>query len=601
MLARSDRPTTTGRAGRLASAVAAGRALAPFFAGGSWLLAVVAATSLIRGFTEAGLLYLVVQAAMLVAAGEQAADLALGPVVIESAGRASIFAACLVLVFALFLLAVATSAAAAALTTRSLNRARKRTFSSFVASPWRVQSEEPEGRLQTLLSGHVQRVGNGSLQLTNGITALLSFVAYMVSAVLLDPLAAGVVVSGVTLVGLVLLPLTRLSRRLSGETMQLNTRYAGRIAQAVRLAKEMRVFDVGEEVTRRLAAHADEAERLGFRSRLLTKLTPSIYQYSALLLVVCGLIIISAMGGGEVSQLGAIVLLLVRALSYGQQMSSTAQQLAETRPFLDELVEMQARYERHRSPREGRRLQGMETLALRHISFAYQGDESVLDDVSLTVDAGEAIGVVGPSGSGKSTLVQVLLRLQTPTAGVYEIDGRPAEGFALEDWYRQFAFVPQENLLLAGSIRDNIRFFRARLSDDDLEHGARLAHIHDDIVALPQGYETVVGPGARDLSGGQRQRLGLARALAGTPSVLVLDEPTSALDMRSEELMQQTLRDVSGSLTLFLVAHRMSTLSICDRILVLERGRVVALGTHVELESGNAFYQDALRLSQVAL
>ncbi|HEV2068502.1 MAG TPA: ABC transporter ATP-binding protein [Acidimicrobiales bacterium] len=557
--------------------------------------------SLTKGFAEAGLLYLVVQAAMLVAAGQQTTELSLGPVVMEQAGRGLIFAACLVLVLVLFMLAVVTSAAAAALTTRTLSRARKRTFGAFVASSWRVKSEEPEGRLQTLLSGHVQRVGTGSLQVTNGITALLSFVAYMASAVLIDPLAAGVVVFGVTVVGLALLPLTRLSRRLSGEAMQLNNRYAGRIAEAVRLAKEVQVFDVGEDVSRRLATDADEAERFGFRSRLVTKLTPSVYQYSALLLVVCGLVIISSVGGGEVAQLGAVVVLLVRALSYGQQLSSTAQHLAETRPFLDELLRAQDRYHRHRLPRDGHRLRRMDTIALRRVRFAYQPGEPVLDDVTFTVAAGEAIGVVGPSGGGKSTLVQTLLRLRTPTEGAYEIDGRPAKDFALGDWYRHFAFVPQENLLLAASVRDNIRFFRAHLSDDDLEHGARLAHIHEDIVALPQGYETVIGPGARDLSGGQRQRLGLARALAGTPNVLVLDEPTSALDMRSEELMQHTLRDISGSLTLFIVAHRMSTLSICDRILVLERGRVVALGTHAELESANSFYQDALRLSRTAI
>lgn len=585
--------------GRLASAADACRALAPFFADSSWLLVVVAVTSLARGFAEAGLLYLVVQAAMLLASGDQMTDLALGPLAIEQVGRGPLFAACLVLVGVLFLLAAATSAAAAALTTRTLSRARKRTFSAFLASSWPVQSGEPEGRLQTILSGHVQRVGNGSLQLTNGVTALLSFLAYMVSAMLIDPLAAGIVVGGVTLVGMALLPLTRLSRRLSGATMHLNTRYAGRVAQAVRVAKEVRVFDVGQEVSRRLAADADEAERLGFRSRLVTKLTPSAYQYSALLLVVCGLIVISAVGAGEVAQLGAIVVLLVRALSYGQQLSSTAQQLADTRPFLDELVQMQHRYETHRFPREGRRLQGVDTIALRHVGFDYQADEPVLEDLSLMVDSGEAIGVVGPSGSGKSTLVQILLRLRTPTRGVYEVDGRSAEEFALDDWYRNFAFVPQENLLLAGTVRDNVRFFRRHLSDEDLERGAQLAHIHDDILALPQGYETAVGPGARDLSGGQRQRLGLARALAGTPSVLVLDEPTSALDMRSEDLMHQTLREVSGSLTLFIIAHRLSTLTMCDRIVVIERGRLVAVGTHRELERGNAFYQDALRFSQV--
>ena len=141
-------------------------------------------------------------------------------------------------------------------------------------------------------------------------------------------------------------------------------------------------------------------------------------------------------------------------------------------------------------------------------------------------------------------------------------------------WSHLVAMVPQDNQLIRGSVADNVRFYRTDFSDVDVEQAARAAHVHDEIMALPDGYTTEIGPGARDLSGGQRQRLGITRALIGRPQMLVLDEPTSALDQRSEQLFRQTLMELRGATTLVLIAHRPATLEVCDRIVRVERGGV---------------------------
>jgi ABC-type multidrug transport system fused ATPase/permease subunit len=214
----------------------------------------------------------------------------------------------------------------------------------------------------------------------------------------------------------------------------------------------------------------------------------------------------------------------------------------------------------------------------------------VLSDISFAVTSGEAVGIVGPSGAGKSTLVSIILQLRVADEGGYFVNGMPAADFAPTDWHKLVAYVPQEPRLLHASVEDNIRYFR-KLDRAEIEQAARLARIHDDIMSWPRGYDTIIGPRADAVSGGQQQRVCIARALAARPGVLVLDEPTSALDPRSESLLQESLVALKGETTLFIVAHRMTTLDVCDRVMVIVDGRLEAFGTAAGLKRANAYYR----------
>ena len=174
------------------------------------------------------------------------------------------------------------------------------------------------------------------------------------------------------------------------------------------------------------------------------------------------------------------------------------------------------------------------------MEFAYRPGRLALDGISFTVRAGEAVGVIGPTGAGKSTLVQILLRLRDPDHGDYLINGEQASTWRRSDWQRLVACVPQEPRVFRGTVADNIRYYRDE-SDAKIERAARLAHVHDDIAAMPAGYSTVIGQRADAVSGGQRQRICLARALLLQPAVLILDEPTSALDLASEVAVRSCL------------------------------------------------------------
>jgi ABC-type multidrug transport system fused ATPase/permease subunit len=265
-------------------------------------------------------------------------------------------------------------------------------------------------------------------------------------------------------------------------------------------------------------------------------------------------------------------------------------------PYLERAQDAQRLYEASLPSRGTRQLKTLQRLNFEHVSYAYKPGRPVLSDIGFEVAAGETIGVIGPSGAGKSTLIQILLRLRPPDEGRYLLNGVPAEEFSDTDWHRLVAYVPQEGRLLHGSVAENIRFFRD-LDDAAVEHAARLAGIHDDIISWPADYDTVIGPRADAVSGGQQQRICLARALAAEPQLLILDEPTSALDPRSELFIQESLAALDDDLTLFIIAHRMSTLAICERVMVIVDGRLDAFDSAALLRDRNSYYRSALSLS----
>jgi ABC-type multidrug transport system fused ATPase/permease subunit len=231
------------------------------------------------------------------------------------------------------------------------------------------------------------------------------------------------------------------------------------------------------------------------------------------------------------------------------------------------------------------------------VSFAYDPGRDVLRDISFTIAPREIVGIVGPSGSGKSTLVQLLLGLRDPARGRVLADGRDLRDLVGAELARRITFVPQAPHLIAGTISENIRFLRDDVTQEDVERAARLAHLHDEIAAFPEGYERQVGEHGGHLSGGQQQRLCIARALVEDPDVLIMDEPTSALDVRSEHLIRSTLLELKERMTVVVIAHRLSTLDICDRIMVIQDGEMKGFDTPAALERSSDFYREALVLS----
>jgi len=224
-----------------------------------------------------------------------------------------------------------------------------------------------------------------------------------------------------------------------------------------------------------------------------------------------------------------------------------------------------------------------ESIRLEGVGFEYVPGRPVLKGIDVEIRAGQVVALVGPSGAGKTTLVDLVARFYDPTEGRITIDGVDLRDFSLRSLRSRLGIVTQETVLFHDTVRANIAYGLPDASQEAIERAARAAHAHEFIMQLPEGYDTILGERGTRLSGGQRQRIAIARAMLRDPDILIFDEATSALDTESERLVQRAIEQLFAGRTVFLIAHRLSTVQRADLILVLDRGRIVERGTHQEL------------------
>jgi ABC-type multidrug transport system fused ATPase/permease subunit len=553
--------------------------------------------SVIGGFAEAGTLLVIARIAFALASGDDQVRISTGILgtIHVSLTLLLVLAGGLVLVrAALQWLSTITAAKASA----DVMLETRRTFIRLLlGASWPLHASQREGRAQELVVGYAAGAAGAVGWLSGLITSSFSLAAMLVAAFVASPFAALGAAVAALLIGFMLRPLRAAVRRRSGRRAQANLELGTGVTEFAAALQEVRIFGVESQVAARIDALSLDAFHADLRSSYVTGVIPVLYQAVAMLLVVGGLGIAFGASLSGLASLGAVVLIMIRSLTYAQGVQSNIQGLHAAAPYLETLQEEEDRYRAAAVPRDGRALDHIGELAFESVSFEYEPGVPVLHDVSFTVPPGEIVGIVGPSGAGKSTLVQLLLRLRDPTVGVVRSDGADVRELSVDDWYRRLTFVAQEARLLTGSVADNIRFYRDDVDEAAIERAAKLAHIHDDIISWPRGYDTPVGERGSQLSGGQRQRLCIARALVGKPDVIVLDEPTSALDVKSEALMRDTMQELAPDTTVFVIAHRLSTLSICNRIMVILNGELQGFDEPAKLEAANPFYREALRLS----
>lgn len=487
------------------------------------------------------------------------------------------------------------------LVTDAQRRCRQSVLEAYLGSSWEYVSRERRGELQQLLTVNVAKVAQAVSFLNILVFSTCNVVILVTVAIVINPFIALALGIGVNILAIPLRPLKKRTRHSAEHHGKAEGDFAAYVAQVVEHARETQVFEVAGGVTafgNPLARRVAGAQR---QVQFLLWTVPSTYAGIALLGLTAAVATLASLNLSDLSSTGALVLLLLRSLTYGQSVQVSLQGLAEAQPYLRELDARRNTYLAHPRQSGYRPIEAITSIELRQVSYSYGGNgtsgQLALDRVDLAIPGGALVGVVGPTGSGKSTLAQILLRLREPVSGSYLVNGVDAREYDRAAWARVVAFVPQEPMIVDGTIADNIRFFRPWIDDEAIREAARAAHISDEIEEMPDGFATRLSGISVALSGGQRQRLCIARALVGAPQLLVLDEPTSALDMRSEAKFQRTIESLVGRTTVVVIAHRVATIRSCERIVVVERSQIKAYDTPERLIGTGGFYAEIAGLS----
>ena len=476
-----------------------------------------------------------------------------------------------------------------------MERAQNRILEAYLHSSHAMRSSRPAGDLASVTLNHGRFTGDLANSFALVATALFGLSAFGTMSLVVNPVATVAIAAIGGVVLLLMRPLRARSRTAAGAFSGGARKVGHELSEIESLHREIEVFQVSAPVQRRVSAYTHEGAIKFQRLRLLTEAIPQLFQAALLGVAVLSLlVIINGTASADLAAVGAVVLLLIRSMSSAQQLVTANQRVIEYGSYSAALCELIATLEAEDREFGTARPASLSPLELRDVDFSYDGAESVLRSVNVSFRNGELVGVVGPSGAGKSTFVELLLRLRSATHGTITCGGELIENVAPEEFARRVAFVPQQAVLIAGTVAENVALFRD-LPEERIRLALKQANLEAEIDCLPDGIHTRLSAEDRALSGGQRQRLTIARALAGDPEILVLDEPTSALDAVSESAIRQTLAELPSGRIVVIVAHRYSTLRSCNRILVLQGGRVEADATPSEVADRSDFFKAMVR------
>ncbi len=469
---------------------------------------------------------------------------------------------------------------------------RKELLIQTLGARWSYLLDQKIGFLEAIIRDEVYGSSSILMNITNIILAATSLITYALVAIAISiPITALTFALGIFLFFL-LKPIYYRVRKLSqrfAETTKLVYHHINEHIIGIKTVKSMAIED---RVIAKSARYFRDLRNARLKLAAYSTIFNTFLEPISLIFVLIIFVVSYQSNNFNIAAFIAILYLIQKMFSFMQGIQTKLNGVNESLPYIKNMIEYQREiYHHHEQDHGSRPFVFNASLEFRNVSFAYSDSAPLLSDLSFTIKKGETIGIIGPSGAGKTTLVDLILRLFDCKQGAIALDDVNVNAIGLKAWRTNIGYVSQDMFVLNDTIANNIAFYSSSVTADDVVTAAKLANIYDFIQAQPQGLQTPVGERGVHLSGGQRQRLILARILARKPALLILDEATSALDNESEALIQTAIKNLHGTTTIIIIAHRLSTVMDADRLLTIDKGKLLEQGTPQQLlKNKNSYF-----------
>lgn len=461
---------------------------------------------------------------------------------------------------------------------------REELLKSILQSKWPHLLNQKSGYLEGILLYDVERSANILNLLSNSILILTGFIMYAFVAFNISaPITTLTVILGISMFFFVK-PIFYRAKQLAQETAKAQkdlSHHASENFLGMKIIKasgsENQVFQKGKNNFSRIKEAM--IKTAFYRQSSIALIEPLTF------ILIAAIFIFSYRSPGfNLASFAVVMYLIQKMFNFVKDLQSQVQSLNEAIPYLKTVLDYKLTASDNQEVDSGTENFKFEnTIEFKNVNFFYKSSKETLSNLNFAIKKGGMIGLIGESGSGKTTITDLLLRLFKPISGEILIDKKNINSIKLSSWRKKISYVPQDIFLLNDTIENNIRFYDESIQGKDIIEAAKIANIYDFVRELPEKFKTEVGERGIKLSGGQRQRIVLARALARKPEILILDEATSAIDTESEALIQNSINELRGKMTIFIVAHRLSTILNSDRLLVLGGGRIIEEGNPKEL------------------